>query len=301
MSAPSASRIFRPVGPLAGLLVCWLACALLPVAGAERQDSGLLWRIVGPDAQVSYLFGTMHSDDPRITRLAPPVSLALVDSDRVLLELDMAPATLLESARLMMYPDGGRLDDEVPADLLARVHALAARKGWPPQVLAQLRPWAAAVSLGAPPRGSGVTLDAKLASLARAAGKPVLGLETVAEQLTTFNALDAEQQLTLLRDLVDDFDALPDYYRQLQQAYVAGDLARILDLGLQDLDKPDAALVRLLVQGLLVDRNRRMVERMQPYLAKGNAFIAVGALHLPGQQGILSRLRSLGYRVEPVQ
>ena len=49
------------------------------------------------------------------------------------------------------------------------------------------------------------------------------------------------------------------------------------------------------------DRNRRMVHRILPYLEQGNSFIAVGALHLAGPQGILSLIRQQGYTVESVR
>ena len=51
---------------------------------------------------------------------------------------------------------------------------------------------------------------------------------------------------------------------------------------------------------LLIDRNYRMVRRMRPRLMEGNSFIAVGALHLPGAEGIIHLLEKEGYRVSPV-
>jgi uncharacterized protein YbaP (TraB family) len=53
-------------------------------------------------------------------------------------------------------------------------------------------------------------------------------------------------------------------------------------------------------QRLLYDRNPRMVERMQPQLQAGSAFIAVGALHLYGDKGLLRLLERAGYRVTRV-
>ena len=53
-------------------------------------------------------------------------------------------------------------------------------------------------------------------------------------------------------------------------------------------------------QRLLFDRNTRMVERMQPQLKSGNAFIAVGALHLYGERGVLSLLAREGFRITRV-
>ena len=295
------SRILPLLGLLGGLWGLAQFALAADTGGLHGvAESGLLWQVTGADGQVSHVFGTMHSADPAVTTLAAPVEGAFDAAERVILELDMSPATLLESARLMMYQDGGGLSKDIPVDLLREVNALAVDKGWPPRVLEQLRPWAVAVSLGAPPHAEGLTLDAKLAAEARARHKSVFGLETVAEQMRTFTSLSVDEQITLLRDVVDESAKLPAFFAELKQAYLAGDLDQILELGRQDLDKPDAELARRLLQGLLVDRNRLMVERMQGYLQQGHSFIAVGALHLPGGDGILQGLRARGYRVEAV-
>jgi uncharacterized protein len=50
----------------------------------------------------------------------------------------------------------------------------------------------------------------------------------------------------------------------------------------------------------VAERNLRMVERMTDRLAEGGAFVAVGALHLPGERGILNLLAGRGYRISRV-
>ncbi len=54
------------------------------------------------------------------------------------------------------------------------------------------------------------------------------------------------------------------------------------------------------MQAVVYDRNRRMLERLQPHLARGGNFIAVGALHLPEENGLLALIEASGYSVEPV-
>ncbi len=56
----------------------------------------------------------------------------------------------------------------------------------------------------------------------------------------------------------------------------------------------------LFLKYLISDRNHIMAERAVPIIDKGNAFIAVGALHLPGKDGIIELLRTKGYRVTPL-
>jgi uncharacterized protein YbaP (TraB family) len=62
----------------------------------------------------------------------------------------------------------------------------------------------------------------------------------------------------------------------------------------------DNAIIDRFIDELVIKRNKRMAERMQKVLKKGNAFIAIGALHLPGEMGVLRLLEKQGYRVSMV-
>jgi hypothetical protein len=54
------------------------------------------------------------------------------------------------------------------------------------------------------------------------------------------------------------------------------------------------------MEALLYRRNLRMAERLSPHLAAGGAFVAIGALHLPGDRGVLALLERAGHRIERV-
>lgn len=277
------------------LQAAWVWPVQAETADAQRE-SGLLWRVVSPQGETSHLFGTMHSADARITTLAAPVQAAFDASQQVVLELDLTPQTLLRSSALLMYADQRRLSDDVPPALLSEIRHLGAQRNLPFMVLDQMRPWAVAMTLAAPEEKQGEFLDLKLAADARRSGKTVVGLETPDEQLRTFSELTLAQQLTLLRDVVEQFDTLPGFYRQLEQAYLNRDLTTILALSQQDLEKGGAELAQHLLNGLVDERNLLMAERMQPSLQQGGSFVAVGALHLPGPNGLLQLLRERGFR-----
>ena len=131
-------------------------------------------------------------------------------------------------------------------------------------------------------------------------GKPVYGLESIEAQIAVFDQLPVPEQVMLLRDTLDLLPRLEDIYEEVTAAYLRRDLAHLL--GLQDrLIAPSSrGVYRDFMRRLLDDRNTRMVEGMEPRLAEGNAFIAVGALHLPGSNGVLHLLEQRGYRVRSI-
>lgn len=131
---------------------------------------------------------------------------------------------------------------------------------------------------------------------------PVYFLETADDQIAALEGMSATEQVALLRLAVESQPELPALIRRLIEAYLQRDLAlmwRINEASI--MDRPDLKpLSELFAQRLLYDRNRRMVEHMQPQLTQGNAFIAVGALHLYGEKGILGLLERDGWRVTRV-
>ena len=78
------------------------------------------------------------------------------------------------------------------------------------------------------------------------------------------------------------------------------DLERLLMINEASMQTGDQRLAGDFQRRLVDDRNQHMVERMQPYLQQGKAFVAVGALHLPGKTGLLERLQQQGYTVSRV-
>jgi len=81
-------------------------------------------------------------------------------------------------------------------------------------------------------------------------------------------------------------------------AYLKGDLDEIYRRSME-MQSQDDELAKRLMHSLIDERNQRMLERMLPELKKGRTFIAVGALHLPGEFGLLNLLRKAGFAVTP--
>ena len=130
----------------------------------------------------------------------------------------------------------------------------------------------------------------KLYQEALAAGKQVDGLETAAEQLGVFDGMDEKLQIKMLQETLDQLPKIKGMYRELVEVYLQRDLAKMVALNDRYMDMSDRNLAEQFNQRVIIDRNHRMAERMESRLIKGNVFVAVGALHLPGKEGLLALL-----------
>ena len=285
----------------AARVACCIAVVLLqlftPLPASEDKSHGLLWQISKPGIEPAYLFGTIHSEDPEVLQLPRPVQQAIDRSRTVVLEMLLDTETMMYSSAAMLMLDGRLLSDIIGKPLFRRVALAIRSRGIPDVMLERMKPWAAAVILSMPASETGLVLDMMLYQSALQQGKSVHGLETVQEQLDVFEALPEKNQVLMLQDAVDNFSQLDALHSELLDAYKQRDLAGLLALNETAMQTGDQSLADELQQHLIVDRNHRMSERMQVYLRQGQVFIAVGALHLPGEEGLLNLLEQQGFTV----
>lgn len=268
-------------------------------SGAEKYQRGLLWRIEREGIAPSYLFGTLHSDDPRVLTLAPPVRQAFDRAKSFTMEVVPDANALVLMAQRMFYQDGRTLSGVAGDELYRRAHSALINEGLPDIGLERQKPWVVVMLLSMPrPRG-GVFLDMALQAQATEQKKPIYGLETMDEQLAVFDGLAVADQVALLKDTLDNHKAIRVQIEALTERYLARDLAGIGKLA-ETYRPADSRVYDTVMRRLLSDRNVKMVERMRARLAEGNAFIAVGAGHLAGRQGLLPLLERAGYRVHAV-
>lgn len=290
-------RRLDPVVLLAVVLLFFLVAITL--ADTDRSH-GLLWELSKTGQQPAYLFGTIHSEDPAVVELPATVKQAFDASNSVVLEMLLDTDTMRYSSTAMLMLDGRSLSDMIGMPLYKKVSAAIASRGIPELVLNRMKPWAAAVTLSTPALETGQILDLVLYQDALQQDKAVYGLETVREQLDLFDSMSESDQVTLLRDAVDKFPELDALHAELLEVYKQRDLEGLLAINETSMQAEDQRLAKEFQRRVIDDRNHRMAERMQPYLRQGKAFVAVGALHLPGEQGLLNLLEQQGYTVRRV-
>jgi uncharacterized protein YbaP (TraB family) len=290
------------------VLPCWLLLSSLALAAAAPATGlgkpsvdygdGLLFELMHPDGgPPSYLFGTIHSEDPRVLALPAPVTAAMGNATTLVLEVIPDAAAMGEAATAMRLADGVELRDLLTPELYHQCQAAMAERGLPEAILRDLKPWAVMTLVMMPEGNSGEFLDKQLYRLALADGKQTLALETVAEQLSLFEQLTLADQQALLDAALAVRGERARVFAELIDAYLRGALGELLAVSDTQLEGLDPAL-ELRFRNTLIDaRNARMLQRIEALPEPGGYFIAVGALHLPGRTGLLRGLRDAGYGV----
>ena len=259
---------------------------------------GLLWRISKPQQPSSFLFGTIHIDDKRVKNLDSQVMHRFNEAKTLCLEILPNRETQVGIGRAMLLPEGQFLDEILGDRLFNRLSLELNKRGMTPLESVYLKPWAAMIVLSRPESQGGYALDEQLYHWGVHQYKQLCALETLQEQLSVFDSLGRGDQVTLLKDSLDFLPVVQELNEKLVLAYLKGDLDEIYRRSME-LQSQDDELAKRLMYALIDQRNLKMIERMLPQLEKGRAFVAVGALHLPGEYGLLNLLRQQGYAVTP--
>lgn len=310
---------FRPALRLCSFFSVFLLAIASPAFASEMLfGEGVLWKVESDAAAPSHLFGTMHSDDERVLDIPDAADAAFDAADLVALEVLIAePAAQLELGRKLspvtIMTDGRTLDDLIGVERSAAVADALAPHGVPGFAAQMFRPWVAYLILSIPPPRKGPDgkelprLDGQLERDARAQGKQLAALETIDEQVALFRGFDEEQEIMLLRDMVDFAEAqggmrpyFDSIFVKVIDLYENGQIGKIIEMTQTTMPESNAGLMEEILDRLLYKRNVIMAKRMRSLFDRGNAFVAVGAAHLPGEQGVINLLIQDGYKVTRV-
>jgi uncharacterized protein len=286
-------------------LILILVVLLMPcgVASAEMPfGEGLLFKIERDGKRPNYLFGTMHVADLDILTLPQPVRDAFQGSRRLAIEIVWNGGVDDYMQAAMRLPEGQTLADVAGPELFEQALEALARHQLSVEEVAELRPWAVGFLVGGqapsgkPQRRGHRYLDDWLRHEAGMDGKLVFGLETAEEHFAPFDRLTDAQERQFL-ELSLDSRSRRHGYDALKTLYLARDLGTMH--GLLDDDVPGSAreMMEQFHRYLLADRNRGMVDRARRLLENGGTFVAVGALHLPGEEGMVRLLELRGYKI----
>jgi uncharacterized protein YbaP (TraB family) len=284
-----------------------LALALTVLTGACQRAPAppshvALWAIGHGGAAQGWLLGTIHALPPGTLWRRPAIDAAMGAADRLVMEIGEpidADSTGKALARLAitpgLAPPGARLDPAGRTALMAAYRKL----GLDDARFADEETWAVALQMSAlasqkagADAGDGVEPQLR----ARMRGKPVAGLETIDSQLAIFDALPARAQDRLLTDIAKEVIDTRNDDADLLALWLKGD-----DVGLAREANSDFLADPALHEALLTGRNRAWTAQIDTLLRQGaHPFVAVGAAHVAGRDGLPAMLRAKGWTVTRV-
>jgi uncharacterized protein YbaP (TraB family) len=277
------------------------------------NGKGIFWRIEKAGVPTSYLLGTMHVTDPRVLTMPAGADAARKQARTIVLESDevldetKAMASIFANPELTMFTDGNSIEKLLSKPDLDLLEAGLKQRGIPLSAVSRMKPWMlmSFVSMSscelARKADKTAFLDQRIALDSAAEGKAVKGLETFAEQLSILAAIPMDLHMKSLIETIKLGPKMNDVFETMTELYLSGDIGLTIPL-LKTVapDGTDDAGYGEFEELVVRQRNHRMAERAGPILAEGNAFIAVGALHLPDREGLVELIRQQGYTVTAV-
>lgn len=290
------------------IVAALLLLGVLKPLQAQKLENSLLWEISGNGlSKPSFLFGTYHLlNDGYLGAEQPRVLDAFKKADGVIVEVVIDTPAMMKAQMGMVMTDN-RLSALLDSAQYQLVKAeLQAVMGIDLSLLEQIKPIAVSTMLslaytaGLPvlSKYGGQPLDQYFAAEGKRTGKAVAGLETIEEQVDVlFNHFPLKEQAAILVEMVTMKERGQQINRDLIDRYLEQNIAALDEIGQQTLKEMPAWGSMDFINA---DRNKRWMAKLPAILKSGNQFIAVGTLHLPGEQGLIQMLRKEGYTVKPV-
>lgn len=283
------------------LVLLFLVPISLQANEVAGEDRALFWAIQKDAKQAGYLLGTIHSEDPRVLDFSEDFLIKLKDNSIFAMELVPDMATLARLTEYMHYPAGTTLESVIGESRYAALVSALSTYRVPQDFVNRMKPWAAMMTLSTPPPETGFFMDLSISLRASGSGLKTIGLETLEQQLSFLQDMPLSMQLDLLDQAIAEFDQVKQAHDQMVDVYLENDLLRLQDLSDEQLSGVGGEAGEYFMESGIRARNLRMAETLWPFLEYNKVFIAVGALHLPGDDGLLNLLRRGGYQLLPLE
>jgi len=293
---------------VAAALAAFLALpTLAQVPSAATVPAGgkhYLWEVKSLTNRV-YLYGTVHAGKASWYPLPGPVEDALAESKVLVVEADITDiAAMSSSAGSMIYTPPDSLDKHVKPEDFARFRKLLAKYSVPETNVVQMKPFMAVSllvfqewgRLGYQPQYG---IDIHLINKAKAAKKKIAEIEGMAVQLMLMDSLTEEENRTLFGGTLTALESglSAEQITGMVNAWQAGSPDLVLEIARKY--NTDVAGAKEFEEKFIWSRHEEMVKKIEGYLtSRDRHFIAVGALHLAGERGLLEMLKKRGYLVK---
>jgi hypothetical protein len=294
-------------------MYCWLLAAVIVVltvqnAWAQSDVRPPLWEIRAGDT-TAYLFGTIHVGAADFYPLPESVQSAFRNSDVLALEADPNNSQQAASAlAIAMYVPPDSIEKHLETSLLSGVQEVSALYGLQFQQLRQMKPYLLMFMLTMMEYGrlgydAKYGLDAHFSQRALRDGKQIIELESMGQQMHMLDSLSPDLQSAMLQITVDEIlsGEVSVVSNEMIAAWSSGDTNQLNDVMTAEERKLPPPLAKEFRRRFLTDRNVTMARQIDGMIKSGQSvFVAVGALHMVGENSIPEMLRAKGYTVRPL-
>lgn len=292
-AAPAASTQVQPAAPAQ-------AQPSAPAASAKH----FLWEVKSK-TNTLYLFGTVHVGKNSFYPLPDPVEKAFNDSAKLAVEADITnQQAIADAAPLMMYTPPSTVENHITPALAQRLKRYAQANQMPYDALKGLKPFLLGgllvlTEFAKQGYDQRFGVEGYLIQKAVVKAKPIVELESVAEQMKLLSGLNKQEQEAFLENALATAEKgkAAAQIEGMIAAWQAGDAAKLEETVKQANDgmKMTAALDEKVLYG----RNVKMAAKIEEYLKGSEShFVAVGSMHLVGKRGLVELMKAKGYEVK---
>ncbi len=266
-------------------------------SNVHARELGLFWKLNAPNGSTHYLFGTIHSDDNKIVNFLPIIKKSLNASDLLLVEITPGGHSqnlFLKDYSLLPFLNELELSQ---VRMLSEFHVMFFEN------VIRMKPWLLAIIFDSPRPHTEFNQDYLLMAMAAELDKEVLGIESSQEHFATMDSLSLDEQLMMLRAVLKktEKEKISDY-NLLMKDYLSSNLDQVRKTDERLTSKLLTKVLWAKVKVQLMDeRNKKMVAKINALSIDKQLFIAVGASHLSGQDGLINQLRKLGFKISPLK
>lgn len=257
---------------------------------------------VSKDKDVVYIGGTFHILTEKDYPLPEQYQTAYKQSQELIFETDVAaldsPEFMQKSMGVILYQDGNTLKTGLNEATFARLSEYTASRQIDINQFMPLNPTGVMLTITIMEyQARGFVADGVDSFYFKKAGadkKKVSWFESPDEQLAIIDSFDNEDPNGLINYTLDEIDGIDKTINDLHQSWRVGDMDKLTTLGIDAFkDYPEVYKV------VLKDRNDKWMSKIKAMFGDDDTeFVLVGALHLPGKDGVLTQLEALGYSVE---
>lgn len=265
------------------------------------NEDALLWKITGDNVEGDcYLFGTMHLIQKEYFLFPKKLQKLVKKSDNLVMELAGMPSQT-EALSFILLEEGSLFDffnlEQTDSILTWAKDKFGMEEPAFRAAFSNMKPFTI-VQMGTQLYFAGKTesYEMSLERIAKENDINIIGLETAEEQMSLFDNLTVKQQADMVMEGIRDGDKAIEFIQEMQQVYRNQNVDSLYTMISQE-----GGVISEEQQKFLDDRNENWIPLIKNHIATDNVFIAVGAGHLGGPNGVIRLLEKKGYQLTPIK